>query len=276
LSAALERAVVEAPPKEAGRLFVEVVADGELADAMVEVRSAGGGDVLAAGRTYTGEATNPRALPVPAGTYDVHVDAVGIAGPDVVLAGIEVPDEGTVEHTADFSSGELAVGVRRNGALSDATIDVRAGDERVTSGRSYTRESNNPKVFRLPPGDYRVVLQALEFDSSGHRVTLEASVRAGERTEISHDYVSATLRVGSFRGDERLDSMVTIQDADGQRVAGGRTYTTESNNPKSFVLPPGSYRVEVKPLNPKGLGTKQGEVTLEGGGEDEVSFDFAG
>jgi Ca-activated chloride channel family protein len=107
-------------------------------------------------------------------------------------------------------------------------------------------------------------------------VTLEASVRAGERTAVSHDYVSGTVRVGSFRGDERLDSMVAITDAAGKAVARGRTYTGESSNPKSFVLPPGRYRVEVTPLNPKGLGTKQGEVTLEAGGEDEVSFDFAG
>ena len=275
LAAALERAVVEAPAAEAGRLFVKVVADGALADAVVEVRPAGGGDVLAAGRTYTGEATNPRSLPVPAGRYDVHVRPLKISGSGMVLAGVVVPEEGTVVKLADFSSGELAVLVQRNGALSDATVNVYAGGARVAGGRSYVSASSNPRVFRLPAGDYRVEIGSVEI-SGKPTATLAATVLAGERSEVGHGFASGTLVVGAWLGDERVDATVAVYDAAAGRVASGRTYTGESSNPKTFVVPPGSYRLVVKPLKPAGLDTQERRVDVEAGGEVAERFDFGG
>jgi Ca-activated chloride channel family protein len=46
-------------------------------------------------------------------------------------------------------------------------------------------------------------------------------------------------------------------------VAGGRTYTSSSSNPKSFLLSPGTYEVTVNPLKAQGISKKTITVTLK-------------
>jgi len=59
-----------------------------------------------------------------------------------------------------------------------------------------------------------------------------------------------------------------------EQVAGGRTYTAATANPKRFILPPGRYVVTVGPVRPAGLGKKDVEVEVLAGKTTEQTLDF--
>jgi Ca-activated chloride channel family protein len=262
LAAALGRAV-EAPPAAEATLSVGAAANGEPIDALVVVT--GGGEEVAAGRTYTGAETNPRVFGLAAGEYEVEVRPVRIDGAAPVrFSGVRLAAGDAAERSADFSTGELAVGVTRNGELSDATVTVRraGGKETAASGRTYNAVSSNPRRFELPAGDYDVEVGALEIGGKPVHRWEKVTVRPGERVDLVHEFPSGTLRIGATAGGELADATVTIRAAaDGSSVAAGRTYTGASTNPKSFVLAPGSYRVAVKPVRVPGAAAE--ELTVE-------------
>lgn len=256
------------PDEPPATLAVGAVADGAPADAMVLVLDPETGDQVVAGRTYIGPETNPRRLPVPPGTWSVVVRALGLEGePTVRFDAVEVPGDPIVERRADFTSGELAVGVTRNGALSDASVRIaRPGeDASVDAGRTYNHASSNPSVFRLTPGVYAVTIESLEVAGAPSRTWEELVVRPGERTEVAHDYPSGELAIGVVDGDTLVDATVNVS-RDGATVAAGRTYTSDSSNPRRFVLTPGTYTVHVQPLKHEDNAPRDLEVTVEPGG----------
>ncbi len=278
LGAALDQAVAAPAEVPAGRLSVQAVADGELADVTVRVTRAGSGEEVAVGRTYTHPGTNPRLLPLPDGTYDVVVKAVTIEGSQPRrFEGVVIADGGTVEKTVDFSAGELAVGVTRNGELSDATVRVYAAGTRqeAAASRTYTRERTNPTVFRLAAGTYDVEIASVEItDRPRHR--FEAIVVEGRgRAERAHAFASGTLRVGAASDAGLVDATVqVISVASGKEVGRGRTYVGEKTNPRTFELSPGQYKVMLKAVKLEGSPKRELEVTIEAGGSVERSADF--
>lgn len=276
LAAALEEATAEVA-LPAGRLVVGAKADGELLDASVIARPAGGGDEVSI-RTYKGPETNPATLLLPDGTYDVEVRPVGMRGvPPIAFPGVEVAEGREVRRDADFSTGELAVGVTRNGDLSDATVRVVTADgEAVTSGRTYRGAGTNPKSFRVPPGRYGVVVSGIELSDKPER-RLEAEVEPGGRAELTVALSSGELRVGAARGGELVDATVHVVRAeDGRQVGSGRTYASETTNPKAFTLSPGRYRVDLGAVKLPGSPKRSLEVTVEAGETVTVTADFGG
>ncbi len=162
LAAAL-RTTVEGPPV-GGWLSIAATRDGELMGVAIHVTPSVGGEEAGRGRTYTSPETNPRVrvFPLPAGVYDVQVAAVGVEGDTRrTLAGIEIVDGETVEHVVDFSVGELAVGVTRNGMVSRAGLRVYiAGTTtEVAAGVTYASSSSNPHVFTMTAGTYDVLVR---------------------------------------------------------------------------------------------------------------------
>lgn len=275
LAAALTQAV--APPVAVdATLAVRSVLNGEPVDTLVRVTSRG--EDVAAGRTYTGPDTNPRVFGLPAGVYDIEVAPVRVQGalpvrfPDLALAAGDA-----VERTADFSAGELAVRVTRNGELSDATVNAyRAGTrERVAGGRSYTDEATNPRVVSLTPGSWDVEVKSVEIAGGPVQRWESVAVAAGARTDLTHDFASGVLWVGATGGGELVDAAVSVLAvADGTQVVGGRTYTDERTNPKQFVLPPGSYRVRGRPVRLQGAEPLELTVTITAGDTVARTLDF--
>lgn len=263
--------VLEAPSADvpAARLSVRAIAGDALLDGLVHVRRAGETEIVAKGRTYTHEETNPRLFPLEPGLYDVEVKAVRLKGDtEQRFTGVEVQSTGPTELVADFSSGELAVGVTRNGALSDATINIhRTGtQERVAGGRSYRGEKTNPRVNQLTPGTYDVRIGSVEIADKPTVERTGLEVRPGERTDITHDFPSGTLKIGATQGDVLIDAVVAIRKPDtNKQVAGGRTYVTEKTNPKVFELTPGTYSVRVAPMKIAGSPEEVFEITVAAG-----------
>lgn len=273
LSAALAGAV--APPEAGGEeLKVGATADGKLVDATAKVFERGGKREVAVGRTYAQPATNPRTLRLPVGTYDVMVTAVAIAGASQRFEDVKVEAGKPASVTADFSTGEILVRVRRNGALSDATVEVVAAGaaKPVAQGRTYTQAASNPKRFRVPAGSYEVVVRSVEIAGKPER-RLAATVVPGKPAELSVDFESATLAVGARNGAALVDATVVVKAA-GKEVDRCRTYDKATSNPCRFVLPPGAYAVEVAAVKLEGAPRRQLAATLGAGAEAALTADF--
>ncbi|MEL7058813.1 MAG: VWA domain-containing protein [Acidobacteriota bacterium] len=247
LAAALDAAselTVETP---IGALVVEATADGELQDVAVRVSDAAGEEV-GIGRTYTDPGTNPRRFPLADGSYTAAVRAVGIDGDRERTLTFEIIDGATVEKAVDFSTGQLSIGITRNGELSDASyrVYVASSADQAAVGRTYTSATSNPASERLTAGRYRVVAKSVEIEGRPEKLFDEIDLEPGGEVSLLHDYQSGTLRVGVERAGELIDAVVQIK-ADRQ-VAQSRTYTSAKSNPKTFVLEPGTYTVSIQEI----------------------------
>lgn len=165
-----------------GELSIGATRNGERSDAVYSVRLPGGGEEVAAGRTYTGAATNPAKVRLTSGTYAVTVRSVEISGaPSESLGEVTIGPGGSAAVAHDWRTGTLKIGAARGGALVDATLNLvdAATGEAVGQGRTYTSDRSNPKSFVLLPGAYRVTLNEIR----GERRTIEVAVVAGEVVE---------------------------------------------------------------------------------------------
>lgn len=271
LGAALETAVALTPETPAGKLVVEAQADGKLQDIAIEV--AQGGKRIAASRTYKDPTTNPRTIPLADGKYEVKALAVGLDGDVERRFEIEIKNGATVEKKLDFSTGEVSIGVTRNGQLSDATYLLYPAGSRkaATQGRTYRAATSNPKLVKITAGSYDVEIKSVEIEGNPEVSLGQITIEPKGRKELKHDYPSGTLKIGAIRAGQLVDATVAIYDGKTQ-VASGRTYKDPKSNPKSFILLPGQYRVELGEIRGE---KRQVEVTVTAGGEVEKIVDLA-
>lgn len=275
LAAALEGAVAPVPGAAGGELRVGAMADGKPVDATVLVFPQGAKKEAASGRTYAAATTNPRTFLVPPGRYDVAVSAVRIAGASRRFEGVEVKEGQPVTLTADFSTGELRVGVKRNGKLSDATVEIFAegGKQRVDGGRTYRQPASNPKRFRLPAGLYEVVVSSVEIAGKPER-RQPVTVEPGKPAEVAVVFETGDLLVGAKHGGQLVDATVAVTPEGGKEIDRCRTYDKPTSNPCRFTLPPGRYRIDVKAVKLPGSPQKQPNATVTAGGEVTVTGEF--
>lgn len=263
----------EVPP---GRLSVRVIADGGLQDAAVHVADLATGEDVGGGRTYTSEDTNPRRVPLADGKYKASVRAVGIKGAATHTFEFEIVDGSLVEREFDYSTGELSVGVTRNGELSDAVYRVRLPEtgEEVAGGRTYTGEQRNPAKVRIVAGTYDVWLRSVEMSGQVEAELGPVTVEPRGSAAVAYDFTSGTLKVGAARDGELVDATLHVRSlATGKAVGQGRTYTRASSNPKTFVLEPGEYEVQVKEIRGE---TRKITVSVAKGETVERMVDPAG
>jgi Ca-activated chloride channel family protein len=265
LSAALEAAVALPAEVPAGRLSVKVVADGALQDAGIRVFRHGDGEEVGYGRSYASPDTNPRSVPLPDGRYRAEVTAVGIEGDVRRTFEFAIAGGAVEEREIDYSSGELSIGVTRNGELSDALyrVVVAGTEEEVAKGRTYTKAQSNPAKVRIVAGKYAVSVGSVEISGRPWVEVGEIELAAGGSVAKVHNFESGTLKVGARREGELVDAIVIVLDpTTGKAIGQGRTYTSSTSNPKTFILPPGEYRVEVREVKGE---TRESTVTVSAG-----------
>ncbi|MEM7355753.1 MAG: VWA domain-containing protein [Acidobacteriota bacterium] len=277
LGAALEAAVALPVDAPIGRLAVKAIADGELQDVSVRVWHPDG-DEVAVARTYESEDTNPSSIPLPDGTFEVRVLAVGLEGDIERRFEVEITEGSTAEKTVDFSTGEISVGVTKNdGSLSDATYSIRVAGttKEVARGRTYTSAKNNPRTVRLTAGAYDVSVKSVEIEGKPTHELGTVEVEPRGKVELNHAFESGVLRVGATQDGALVDVTVGVVDtATGKPVAQGRTYTNPKSNPKTFEVAPGRYRVSFKAVRLEGKPRQQVEVVVEAGQTVEQVVDF--
>ncbi len=268
LADALDQTVEEVPQGDS-YLSVRTSLQGELMDAIVKVFKKGDKDETIAGRTYSASTTNPRVFLLPSGEYEVEVSALKLDGSPVQkFADITLLAGDTLSKEVDFTNGIIEVLVTRNGELSDATVKViRHGEKRpVSASRSYKHNKSNPVTFKVLPGNYDIEIGGLEIAGAPIKKFENQLLEGGGKIVLSHDYKSGGLKVGAKTESGLVDSTVKIHyKTSGKHVKSGRTYMHSKSNPKSFTLEPGIYKVEIKPLKPKGLTKKTIEVEIKAG-----------
>ncbi len=277
LSDALAAAVALPVDAPVGRLALKAIADGELQDVAIRVLRPDGEEVAVA-RTYRSDNTNPSSIPLPDGTFNVRVLAVGLKGDIERHFEVEITEGSTVEKVVDFSTGEISVGVTKNdGSLSDATYAVRvAGTTReVARGRTYTSANNNPGTVRITSGTYDVAVTSVEIKGKPSHQVSRVEVEPQGRVEVRHEFESGLIRIGAVKGGELVDVTVGVVDAEtGKPICQGRTYTDPKSNPRTFEVPPGQYNVSVKAVRLEGQPRQQLEVSVEAGQTVERKADF--
>lgn len=277
LASALDQSVKEVP---AGNAFLSVktTLEGKLKDASVMVYQKGQTKETVSGRTYESKETNPRIMQLPAGIYEIEVKPVAITGhPGIKFSDVEIKANDTLRKDVEFEQGVVEVLVTRNGALSDATIQIfAAGTNKViATNRSYDKPEHNPAKLKIPPGVYDVVFSSVEISSRPAIKILKKELGSAGNLKFNHNFESGELNIGAKKGNELVDATVNIINIKtGKSVGAGRTYREASSNPKNFILEPGSYRVELNSVNPAGLGKKTitVEVTAKGSIEKIVEW----
>ncbi len=186
--------------------------------------------------------------------------------------------EGAVAMPVDVPAGGLSVKVIANGELHDAAVFVAPRDPDVepVGGRTYASPDTNPRVVRLPGGDYDVTVKAVGLRGDIER-EFEVTIPESEIVERELDFSSGLLSVGVTRNGELSDATVNVMVAGSTRnVSGGRTYAAERTNPTRMELTSGTYDVEVKSVEISG----DERHTFEGievgpNAEAEVAHEFS-
>jgi Ca-activated chloride channel family protein len=275
LADALEQSV-EAPVLTGGYLSVKATIDNKLIDATIKVYPSGQKDPVASGRTYAGPETNPRTLLLAPGTYELEVAPVRMDGDPIQrLIGLTIAMNDTLFREVNFTKGNFEILVTRNAGLSDATVSLyKSGTkELVASTRTYQQPAHNPAKFAVLPGLYDVEIKSVEISGRPTLRMEKQMLAGGGLIKHSHDYKSGELKVGARQGAALVDATIGIYSKKtGESVAAGRTYLSDTSNPKTFILEPGEYEVRLVSVKPAGLGKKtltasvkeKGSITITG------------
>ena len=113
----------------------------------------------------------------------------------------------------------------------------------AAQGRTYGK----PKILEINPGVYNVEVQAMVIQGIDIKKTIEnIEVEAGETKEVEHNYKTGIAMIGAVNSSGLVDALVNfVETTSNNNVAAARTYTSESTNPRKFILNPGTYRVEI-------------------------------
>jgi len=229
--------------------------NGEPVDAWIKIIDKNTGKEIRGGRTYQDTAH----VYIPNGTYNLTVNP--LAGSDIASKSFELTktDDGISHNTISFDGGKIEVLITNNGEGWDATVRVynKVTGKVAGSARTYGK---NPTI-ELNNGSYDVVVLPLRIKGAATEYKFEnVEVEANATNSIAHDYKTGNLSVGvSTSSGELVDATVNVSSPDSRSyIASGRTYTSESSNPKKFIILPGSYEVIIKTLG-KHKGTSKTE-----------------
>ena len=268
----LNDATASTVDKDQPNVTVYAVKNGKAIDAAVhaykpgeEARSIGGA------RSYQDTAK----FYVPAGTYDIKIRPLaGSSVQPATLANVVVGTEGITHRDVSFDGGKLTVSTKNNEEGWDAVvkmIDTTTGKV-VASTRTYGRSS----TMEVNPGIYDIKFQALRMEGLETKYKTEnVKINAGETKELEHIFKSGIAMIGAKSGSELVDATVRITDASsGASIATARTYTSDTNNPKKFILNPGTYSVKMLTLGKHKGNTKTFEITVKQGETVEKIINF--
>ncbi|MEZ4887996.1 MAG: VWA domain-containing protein [Chitinophagales bacterium] len=255
LSNALNTAVEENVDNDAYNLTVRGVQDGKLVDTWVQVFREGEDASVGGGRTYDSENSNPTKILLEPGKYRIKATLIKARGVVIEIPDIVIPEEGIVEKEVDFSTGKISIGITNNGDLWDSTVKVVnvVTGENVAGGRSYTSPNSNPAVYEIPPGTYDVTVRGISIEGMDHTHKIEnVVVKPSETSKVAHDYQTGVFFIKVMHNGELLDATTNVIHLESRTSVGGsRTYTSESSNPRKFILNPGKYQVKVRPVKIK-------------------------
>jgi len=162
-----------------------------------------------------------------------------------------------------FNGGYLSLTATRDGELLDVaiTLDPVAGGEQISGGRTYRSAETNPRVVPVPEGRYTVNVVAVGLRGDVRTSLDDVTIVAGDTVRHALDFSAGEVGVRVTRNGALSDASVRVYQAGTQtEVAAGRTYVSESSNPRVFNLTTGTYDIWINPLELSG----QEPARLEG------------
>lgn len=193
-------------------------------------------------------------MSLPMGIYDIEVQPLECSDVTAqIISGVRITEAMTYK-IISFDSGKIGVNALMNGEGWDATVNITLANESksVAGGRTYGEEV----LYDISPGTYDIKLTALKINGSATvKVVKNVIVKPGETTEVMHEFETGTAKIGALGTNGLMDATINIVDVHTNRSVGGsRTYTSESSNPKVFLVNPGTYKVTLV-----GVGEFKGE-----------------
>ena len=203
---------------------------------------------------------------LPPGTYNLEV--APLQGSDVdkiTVENFKSFEDQMAHKTVSFDGGKLGITTTNNGENWDCVVKLLDQNGQLAAQQ---RTYDAPKEVEVNPGVYKVTIQALgKLEGTANSTEMETiEIKAGETTPISYDFKSGNFELYPKVAGELIDTVVSVEDVvSGTNVARSRTYLKGAK----FLLNPGRYKVEVKPIGPHKdkstqtieLEVKQGEVT---------------
>ncbi|MCP5179057.1 MAG: VWA domain-containing protein [Pseudomonadales bacterium] len=224
-------------------ISVRATKNGTPLDAYITAYAAGSNNAIQNARTYHKGAL----FHLAPGKYDLKVSALENTDlKPIWLRNVETSAEVMTEKEVSFDAGTVRVSVLNNSQGWDSVVKISDSETVVSQARTYGRSTE----MQVPPGIYSGTVQALAVEGTVTTFKLaEFEVSAGTTTEVTHTFNTGIAMIGVRIGDELVDAVVSISDRyTGKNVAGARTYTSASSNPRRFVLTPGSYSVTYSSL----------------------------
>jgi Ca-activated chloride channel family protein len=224
---------------------VYTVKNGIAIDALVKVYDIKGKRKPISVRTYQDTAY----FYLPPSTYNFEISPLENSDVDMItVTNIESFEDKIVHKTISFDGGKLDVTVTNNNEGWDAVVKIidKTTGETVANTRTYGRI----QTMEVNPGTYNVTFQALTMKGLETFYTLEnVEVKAGENSLIKHNFETGIVMIGVKSGNELVDAAVNFTEVNTKTwITGKRTYTSEANNPKKFLLSPGTYTVKIQTL----------------------------
>ena len=128
-------------------------------------------------------------------------------------------------------------------------VNLPGSGEEVAGGRTYAADRTNPSKVHIVAGTYDVWLRSVEMSGQVEAELGPVTIEPRGSIAVSHDFTSGTLKVGAARDGELVDATLHVKSlATGKAVGQGRTYTSPTSNPKTFLVEPGEYEVQVKEI----------------------------
>jgi len=243
--------------------------NGEPVDAWIKITDKNTGKEIRVTRTY--KDTTQMYLPI--GEYNLTINPLEGTGIASKTLDISKTKDGPSHNTISFNGGTIEVFVTNNGEGWDAVVKVfdRQTQKVVGSNRTYGRKN----LIEVNTGIYDVEILALVMKGSALKYRFEnVEIKADETNPLAYDYKTGNLKVGvSLQSGVLVDAIINVNDTkNNEYIAGSRTYTSESSNPKSIIIQPGTYEIKITTLG-KHKGTiKTDIITVSPGKETSKIF----
>ncbi len=248
----LSEAISETVDSPKGNFSIYAVKNGQPVDAWVKAVRTGTDDEVDVARTYR----DTSFLSLPAGKYDLIIKPLENTRIKGTIISVEIV-EGVIGHeTVSFDGGKINITTTNNDEGWDCTSKVMTQSGEIVGGsRTYGR----PQLVEVNEGIYDIEVAALKLKGLETKYKIEdVKVESGKTIDVTHNFKSGIALIGVTSGSALVDAVVAIKEKKSKRgVAGSRTYTSASSNPREFMLNPGIYEVSVSAVKKEHAGKKE-------------------
>ena len=248
----LTEATTQTVDKPDGNFSIYAVKNGEPVDAWVKAVKAGTNEEVDGTRTYR----DTSFLSLPVGKYDLIIrplENTKIKGTTISVVSIE----GVIGHkTVSFDGGKVNIITTNNDEGWDCTSKIMTQSGEVVGG---SRTYGKPQLVEVNPGVYDIEVMALRIKGLETKYIIEdVTIESGKTIDASHNFKTGIAMIGVTNGTTLVDAVVSIKEKQSNTgVTGSRTYTSDSSNPREFILNPGIYEVSVSAVKKEYAGKKE-------------------